>query len=264
MDNLEQAPEVINTAPAEPLIDATAAPVEEGSEKPEATPEEKRFTQDELNRFLAKEKAKIERRAEREAGSRAELMARAMAAERLLQQQQPQKRENEPPSIGDFNSYEDFTRALIKFETAQNSQQFAQTQAQTFREAQAYQVERERFEAAKPSCEKAMAKYEDWGEVATTFSMPPAMEDAVLESSQTGEVAYYLGSNPNELARISRLSPVQQVREIVKLEDRFSKPTARTTNAPSPMTPISGGSSSAKSLETMNQADFEKALYGKK
>jgi len=67
-------------------------------------------------------------------------------------------------------------------------------------------------------------KYDDYHEKVTAQDVPftPHMRDASLFLPKTGpgsagEVLYKLGSNPDELSRISRLHPLDQAAEMVKL-----------------------------------------------
>jgi hypothetical protein len=74
-----------------------------------------------------------------------------------------------------------------------------------------------------------------------------------IHSSDIGpDLAYYLGSNPKEADRISRLSPYLQAKEIGRLEAKLvSEPvTKRVTNAPEPIQPGKPRSASAPSFDT--------------
>jgi hypothetical protein len=74
-----------------------------------------------------------------------------------------------------------------------------------------------------------------------------------IQSSDIGpDLAYYLGTHPNEASRISRLSPILQAKEIGKLEAKIaSEPVLKkTTSAPPPIAPISGRGSGSPSYDT--------------
>ena len=85
------------------------------------------------------------------------------------------------------------------------------------------------------------------------------MAATIAESDKGGEIAYYLGSNISEAERISRLSPVAQVRAIAALEAKFTSPPVKATTAPEPTKPVSAGSANMKSMENMSMADYMKA-----
>jgi hypothetical protein len=67
--------------------------------------------------------------------------------------------------------------------------------------------------------DKASDKYDDFDEVVRGNDTPftPAMRDAALLIDNPGDVLYKLGKNRDELARISKLHPIDQAREINKL-----------------------------------------------
>jgi hypothetical protein len=79
-----------------------------------------------------------------------------------------------------------------------------------------------------------------------------AMAEAIQASEVGPDVAYYLGSNPKEAERISRLSQTLQGAEIAKLEVKIASnpPVKKTTAAPSPITPVTTRTSSAPSYDT--------------
>jgi len=86
----------------------------------------------------------------------------------------------------------------------------------------------------------ANEKYEDFNDVMESIkpeTMTDTMANAIFESDTGGEVAYFLGKNPREADRISRLSVTAQIRAIDKLGGEFTK---NTTNAPDPISPIKG------------------------
>jgi hypothetical protein len=72
-----------------------------------------------------------------------------------------------------------------------------------------------------------------------------------IQASEIGpDVAYFLGSNPKEADRISRLAPLLQAREIGKLEAKIASdpPVKKVSSAPAPITPIRGGKVNAPAV----------------
>jgi hypothetical protein len=65
-------------------------------------------------------------------------------------------------------------------------------------------------------------------------------------------LAYYLGSNPKDAERISRMSPLAQAKEIGKIEAKLASdpPVKRTTSAPAPISPVTARSSGAPAYDT--------------
>jgi hypothetical protein len=251
-DVLDGAPALVETPvatpePVAPTQETTAAP--EVTETPEAT--EKMLSQSEVDKIVQKRLAKESRRYEREANERAQLMARALAAERQLEvtQPRPQAAPDGKPNLSQFQDYESYTEALTDWKTNQAiEKRFADENERRWR-LQEQQLNVKRAEALRPKIDEAISKYDDWAEVATTFAMPQMMEEAVLESPLVADVAYFLGQNPNEVDRIARLSPAAQVREIAKIETKLSAPVT-PTNAPPPIKP--SGTKASVRTDTFN------------
>lgn len=239
-------------APAAPAPEPTADPVAdpvEGESKPEAPPE-KTLTQSEVNEIVQKEKAKARRQAERMAEAR----LRAEYAERQLAElKAPPKQEatSGEPVPAQFQDYESYIAALTDWKVEQKLSGLR-------KETEAQQVQRqmaERADQVLPKLKPAMEKYDDFQEVATSFKAPPALQAAMLESDHTGELYYYLGSNPAELDRLSRLSDVKQVLAVKELESRLTAPP-QPTRTPAPIVPNNGKSAVSKSFTEMNYDEF--------
>jgi hypothetical protein len=90
--------------------------------------------------------------------------------------------------------------------------------------------------------EEVREKYEDFEQVAYNPNLPvtDVMAQAIQASEIGPEVIYFLGSNPKEASRISRLSPVLQAKEIGKIEAKLvdNPPVKKTSTAPAPLAPV--------------------------
>jgi hypothetical protein len=69
--------------------------------------------------------------------------------------------------------------------------------------------------------------------------MPATVAEAIATSPVGDEVAYYLGTHREIAKQIASLKPIDQIREIAKLEMRAGK--SAQSNAPTPITPVQGG-----------------------
>lgn len=85
-------------------------------------------------------------------------------------------------------------------------------------------------------------KHADFDEVVERPVFTPDMREAVVGSDQGPEIAYHLGKNQAEAMRIGALPPASILKEIGKLEARFSAESTRRTvsGAPPPITPVEG------------------------
>ena len=97
-------------------------------------------------------------------------------------------------------------------------------------------------------------KYDDFEQVAYNPNLPvtEAMARAIQASEIGPDVLYHLGNSPNEAARISRLDPILQAREIGKIEARLGAepPVKRTSNAPAPIAPVTARSQGTPRYDT--------------
>lgn len=70
-------------------------------------------------------------------------------------------------------------------------------------------------------------------------------KDTLFESDQFEKLVKHLAANPPEVQRIMWMSPIQQVREITKIEHKLAAasaaPPLRQTSAPPPVKPVNGG-----------------------
>lgn len=90
--------------------------------------------------------------------------------------------------------------------------------------------------------------HDDFDEALNSVKTPmsPAVEQAIFESEVGPEIAYTLAKNPKEFERLCNLPYGTAMREMGKLEVKFSKPdpktsvttTATTTKAPKPVTMV--------------------------
>ena len=78
------------------------------------------------------------------------------------------------------------------------------------------------------------------------------MAEAIQSSDIGPELAYYLGSNPKDADRISRLTPLSQAKEIGKIEAKLATdpPMKKTTSAPAPISPVNARSSGSPAMDT--------------
>jgi hypothetical protein len=202
----EPAPEQVATAAPEPEIVA-----------PEVAPEveSKVFTQGELDAAIGKRLAREQRKWEREQ-KQAEA-PKPVPVEQVLPDQ--------------FTTTEEYVEAL----TTSKAQQIVQQQ-------QFEQQRQELLGGYHDKEEVARDKYEDFEQVAYNPKLPitDVMAQTIQASDNGPDIAYYLGTNPKEADRISRLVPLLQAKEIGRLEAKIaSEPvTKRTSSAPAPISPV--------------------------
>lgn len=220
----QPVPEQVVTATPE-----TEVATPETVETPEQKAAERVFTQAELDAEIGKRLARAQRKWERD------LQAKAAT-------QQAPAVKDVPPS-DQFESPEAYAEALA----AKKAEELIAKREQALRQAELDKAYDERVEAAED-------KYPDFQQVAYNpqLRITDAMAEAIKASDVGPDVAYYLGLNPKEADRISRLAPIVQAKEIGKLEAKIAAdpPVKKTTAAPSPITPVTTRTSSAPSYDT--------------
>ena len=219
-----------------PTTDVTATPEvaestpEVAENQVEQATEEKKYSQAEIDAMIGKRLAREQRKWEREQQAKqAETQVKYAPAEL--------------PHVDQFESPEAYAEALaVKKAEELIAQRELQKQRAQIEDAYA---ERE---------EEARSKYDDFEQVAYNpkLRVTDAMAETIKASDIGPDLAYWLGSNPKEADRISRLSPLLQAREIGKIEAKLSSAPIqkRTTSAPTPISPIAARSSTNPSYDT--------------
>ena len=208
--------EVLAEVPA-PEQEATAAP-----EPVEAQPV-KAFTQEELDAAIGKRLAREQRKWERE-----RVVPVVAAAD---------------PRPEQFDSTESYADALAMKKAEQLLYE---------RDVQRQQTEV--LGAYHDREEEARNKYDDFEQVAynPSLKITTVMAQTIQSSDIGPDVAYYLGANPKEADRISRLAPYVQAKEIGRIEAKLaSEPMVKkTSSAPPPFTPVTPSSKGAMVYDT--------------
>ena len=216
-----------------PELEATAAPEPEATDAPEEPPVEqaaKVFTQEELDAAIGKRLAREQRKWERE--------QRLKAEEAKLKASIPAEL---PPA--DSLPPEEYAELLAERKAAELLEKREQARIQA-----------ELLEQFHEKEEEARAKYDDFEQVAYNPKLPitDVMAQTIQASEMGPEMAYYLGLNPKEAERISKLSPILQAKEIGKIEAKLSDnpPVKKTSNAPAPIAPVTARTSSSPAFDT--------------
>lgn len=88
-----------------------------------------------------------------------------------------------------------------------------------------------------------------------------AMFESITDSELGPQIAYYLGKNPAEALRISKLSPMAAAREIGKIEAKVTPaepPTepVKPSSAPKPASPVKGATTSSAPSDNDSVEDW--------
>ncbi len=254
-----------DTTAADLVVETTSAPVEAGDDAAAAAgegeapqPKPKQTAQERINELTA-----ARREAERDRDFYQEQALRAPKPDANAHEAQQQPQADERPTRDQYEDDFEYIEALTDWKAEQAAERRFQQQTQ-----------REQATSARTNFEtRAKTLYPD-GEPAglEKFKRLPQLPVAVIEivgDSDIGpKIAEHLGDNPAELARLERLSPIQQARELTRLEQRLSPPVKASpktaTDAPEPAPQARGAGGQFKvDAATTDFAAFEKLADAK-
>ena len=228
-EEVQQTLAEVDSAPA-PEVTAT----QEANQTPEVADEAKEpsrvFTQEELDAAIGKRLAREQRKWERD------------QTQRQAEAQTLRAPANVPP-VDQFESPEAYADALAY----QKAEQLLAQREEARQQSAILETYHEKEEEAR-------TKYDDFEQVAYNPKLPITNVMAqTIQASEIGpEVAYYLGANPKEADRISRLAPFVQAKEIGRIEAKLATdpPVKRTTSAPAPISPVTARSTGGPAYDT--------------
>ena len=221
-----------------PEQDVTAAPEPEVSspevvEAPQEQQieEERKFTQADLDKYLDKRLMREKKRLEREYSAK------------FAEQQTKASLSAELPPVDQFESPEAYAEALAERKAEE-----------LLAKREAERQQSEMIEAYHDREEAARDKYDDFEQVAYNpqLRITNVMAETIQASDIGPDVAYYLGSNPKEADRISKLAPFLQAKEIGRIEAKLAAEpvTKKTSSAPAPIAPVTARTSGTPSYDT--------------
>ena len=218
----------VESAPA-PEATAVSDPAQIAPDSQVEQVEEKKFSQTDIDSMISKRLAREQRKWEREQTQR--------VAETQIVHAAPTS------TVDQFESPEAYAEALAyqKAEELIAKREAAKQQSQV-------------LESYHDLEEVARDKYDDFEQVAYNPKLPitNVMAETIQSSDIGPELAYYLGSNPKDAERISRMAPLAQAKEIGKIEAKLAAepPVKRTTSAPMPISPVTARASGSPAIDT--------------
>lgn len=241
----------ITNSPAEAVTQADKQGSEPGTVTgSQGEPEKKSRENDRIRQLVDEKKAALAKAEEQ-----------ASLAESLRRQLEAIK----PTPAGSEKDHPDqasFIRATIKEAAAEAQKAAIEQQAQSLEKA-AIESRNRAYEAR---VQEFVERAPDYHQVTSspTLQISPVMADAIRLSETGPQIAYFLGKNPGEAARIHSLPPIEQAIAIGSLSARVSVPEKRVTQAPPPPKTVTGGTVKASpDLGEMSYEDYRKARMGK-
>lgn len=212
--------------------------------KQEMTPEEKARGKRRLSDEI-KQKTYLYREEQRK---------NAKLAERLkeLEEQSKLKAEPNPDDYADDNKLkadQDKWRQQERDKLRQEvSQELEQKQIQE-KEQRRYNKQVETYAQQRETAKENYENYEESEKLVDSvanMSDSGVIRQVILGSEQGTQIVDYLGNNPDELEKISEMSPLEQARVLGRIESKLdAKPIKKTSSAPDPIRSEKGGASAS-------------------
>lgn len=149
------------------------------------------------------------------------------------------------PNEKDFDSYKDYTKALIDYNLKKqraDDAKAASERSAAERESAALNAWNERVTKTA----EIHADYEDVMAEAGEIPISKAMHDTIFHMERGPEVAYFLAKNPAEAERIAKLDGLSAAAELGAIRASLTKPAAAPPRAqgkplPKPAAAVGGG-----------------------
>lgn len=120
--------------------------------------------------------------------------------------------------------------------------------------------------------EKARESYPDYADATQKLFTHPltkveAFRDIVMDAENPAELSYFLGKNPDELDKISQMTPTQAIRYVGRLEAKIAATPSQETeikpvsSAPKPIAPLVSAKSTAVTKDPAKMTMAEYAEY---
>lgn len=173
-------------------------------------------------------------------------------AEASGRQQPPQAPPEGPPREDQFETWDEYDQARIEYAVEQKLRaRDEQTQRTTV--LRTYEERAAKARESKPDYESVVNN--------PSLSITPIMAEVIRVSEAGPEVAYHLGTNPGEAARIAALPDYLQAAELGRLEARLTpmvqQPAQQRAAPPPPPKTLSGVSAGInKSPSDMSMAEY--------
>lgn len=176
--------------------------------------------------------------------------ARLMAM--LEKSQQTPKSDVQPPKIEDFDTFDEYLDARDEYKAKLSGTKAETETDRTDIDLASFEISRDELYA------NGIARHADFVDVVSAedvdISIP--MANAIYEIDDVDlqvDTAYYLGTNPQEAAKIARMTPVRQIAEVAKIsariESKRSKPSRKPSKAPAPVKPVGGKKTTSDEIQ---------------
>ena len=224
--------------------------------KTEEKKEPRNYSQDEVDKILAKVRKNERYRTKKEVEAYYRGLTEAQK-QTLSNEVKKEEKEDREPVRGDFESYEAFIEARADYRARKAVGEEREKADKAAKEKEATES---RQKKAGDFQKKVREKFPDIDErIEEVGDMPMyvGVQDAIAESALGPEIFNELLNNPKEFDRLAAMSESAAIREIGKLEARLEgksskaeekKETKTASKAPPPITPPGGSTGSSDDM----------------
>lgn len=176
-----------------------------------------------------------------------------------VQQEKQNVAQDDEPKVEDFEfDIGKYNRAWYEWRKGQDDKQQA--------EQKKAEAQRERQRKFVESASTFAESNPDFHDTINNPALPinEQMVEVISEADNPAAVAYYLAKNPQEAEKIAAMSPAGIGRAIGRIEATLTTEAPRqitpktVTQAPPPVTTLSGSPASAKSYEDMSMEEYDR------
>ena len=248
VDSIPEAAELVEDVEVTQEVEPVTHELEpEAEETQEVEPEPKKHDAQSRIRQLANEKAMLKQEL-------AEMQD-------LLRQQKPERGKSPVQTIGEKPKPDDYVGGVFNPDYIEALTDYKTAIAIDKREFE--KTEQQKIEAVKAKEAAFVQKnpgYQDALDTVTSSSLIDSqlIYEAISEDDNAPALVFYLGTNPSELERISRLSQAKKVMALGAISDALN--SSETTKKPRPpqarpITPLTGTAPTLSLDERLNQAE---------
>ena len=233
-------------------------PAEPEGEKPEG--EEEAVSPAKARRERRKAEMERLRKEAREAQeAEAKVKERLAALEKYASQEQP-------PKEDDFSDYNEYLMALAAHKSTAALDARQKREIEDERRAHETRIkhlqDQEQAEIREnwmAQVQEAKQRYADFEQVVYTARISDGLAGLIAQSDSGADVAYHLGTNHEAVARLERMTPIEQAMELGRLSASISAPRPRTqSKAPDPASPVRGGGGASTDPLKMTPDEYDK------
>jgi len=208
---------------------------------------------------------RFKKKAERERAEKEALMLELQRQQALNQRAKQAAPQDGAPLRSQFDNEEDYIDARLEWKLRD---QFLKAQAAQ-KQQEYFKKQKETISKYEQSLERGMDKYKDFESKVYPILDPEGdfptnapMGEAIAESPYAEDIFYLLGNNPKIAREIALLPPIQAVKKVAEIEQKFkmkleSKKPTQTSAVIEPLTKGTGAANSRK-LEDYTQAELDR------